>query len=178
MITRPQWVNQHIPQHQYELKFKNKMVAKVTTASKVTPCNGNLYGLISVRNLLLIHVLCVFFLCRDYTALYTLSRCGWKVFHSHLYALRYVPLFGHHQKFCSKFMLISNNYIFSQLFYYVLLFCIKTGEWHLKGMCFCSLIIMMPHNGLVNYKGAGAPSRHTIEVFLDYSDFNRGAKLI
>ena len=36
----------------------------------------------------------------------------------------------------------------------------------------------MPDNGLGS-KGAGASSRHDIdEVFLYYSDFNRGAKLI
>ena len=53
-ITRPQCVNQHIPQHhihqhQYELKL-NKMVAKITIASKVTPFNGSLYRLTSVRS--------------------------------------------------------------------------------------------------------------------------------
>ena len=53
-ITMPQCVNQHIPQHhipqhQYELKL-NKMVTKITISSKVTPFNGRLYGLTSVRN--------------------------------------------------------------------------------------------------------------------------------
>ena len=67
---------------------------------------------------------------------------------------------------------------FLKSFHYVFLFCIKTAEWHFKGICLCSLIIMMPRNSLDSI-GAGASSRHDIdEVFLDYSDFNRGAKLI
>ena len=80
-------------------------------------------------------------------------------------------------KVLQKFVL-SNDYIFFKSFHFVFLFCIKTGEWHFKGTCLCSLIIMMPNNSLDSI-GAGASSRHNIdEVSLDYSDFNRGAKLI
>ena len=81
-------------------------------------------------------------------------------------------------KVLQKFMLISNNYIFFKSFHFVFLFCIKTAEWHFKGICLCSLIIMMPNISLDSI-GAGASSRHDMdEFFLDYSDFNRGAKLI
>ena len=81
-------------------------------------------------------------------------------------------------KVLQKFVPISNNYIFFKSFHFVFLFCIKTAEWHFKGICLCSLIIMMPNNSLDSI-GAGVSSRHDIdEVFLDNSDFNRGAKLI
>ena len=80
-------------------------------------------------------------------------------------------------KVVQKFVLISNNNIFWS-FHFVFLFCIKTGEWHFKGTCLCSLIIMISNNSLDSIR-AGASSRHDMdEVFLDYSDFTRGAKLI
>ena len=80
-------------------------------------------------------------------------------------------------KVLQKFVLISNNCIFFKSFHFIFLFCIKNAEWHFKGICLCSLIIMMPNNSLDSI-GAGASSRHDIEVFLYYFDFNRGAKLI
>ena len=69
-ITRPQCVYQHIPQHhipqhQYELKL-DKMVAKITIASKVTPFNGSLYGLTSVRNCVA-YIVCLFLVQRLYS---------------------------------------------------------------------------------------------------------------
>ena len=81
-------------------------------------------------------------------------------------------------KVLQKFVLISSNNMFFKSFHFVFLFCIKIVEWQFKGVCLCSLIIMMPDNSLDSI-GAGASSRHNIdEVFIDYSDFNRGAKLI
>ena len=114
--------------------------------------------------------------------LYNSSRGGCKEFYSQLYSLgfqlRYVPLFGHHKKFCRNSCSFPIIIYFLKSFHYVFLFCIKTAEWHFKRICLCSLIIMMPRNRLDSI-GAGASSRHDIdEVFLDYSDFNIGAKLI
>ena len=69
-------------------------------------------------------------------------------------------------------------FFFSKLSDFVFLFCIKTGEWHFPGMYLCSLIIMMPDNGLDSI-GAGASSRHNIdEILQGYSHLNRGTKLI
>ena len=131
-ITRPQCVNQHIPQHhipqhQCELKL-NKVVAKITIASKVTPFNGSLYGLTSIINFV-VYIVCLF---------------GCKELYSHLYALsfqlRYVPLFGHHKSFCSKFVLISNNYIFFQNHFILYSsFVSKLMNGILKGCVFVAL---------------------------------------
>ena len=67
---------------------------------------------------------CVFFLYRDYKALYNSSTGGCKELYSHLYALsfqlRYVLLFGYYKRFCTKFVLISDNCIFFK----IILFCI------------------------------------------------------
>ena len=114
----------------------------------------------------------------DYTASYNSSRGSCKELHSHLYALSfqliYVLLFGHHIRYCSKLVLISNNKISSNILYLLFSSCIKTGEWFFKGMWLCTLIIKSD-NGLDSI-GAGASSRHNIdEILLDYTDCNRGA---
>ena len=83
-------------------------------------------------------------------------------------------------KVLQKFVLISNNYIFLNHFILYSCFVSKLLSDILKGYVFVawSMIIMMPNNSLDSI-GAGASSRHDIdEVFLDYSDFNRGAELI